>query len=791
MLADISDSLFAPARARHPHRVVNVGIREQLMVSVAGGIAHQDVGAVLVSIGGSYDAAAEGRTHQAPGDERVYVRLSDRSNERAHAPAGGRLALLRRGSGATVVAVGPLLDRVLAATEGLDVTVLYAATVRPFDAETLRSVLAAPDVVLVEPYLAGTSVPRVAAALVDLPYRVLGLGVGRPELRRYGAASDHDAAHGLDVQGLREYRRLRLRFAGHLLALPRVHPDVDAWLDGRRTPTGRTPAVTPADPSPDSPAPSRRQVLSGGAALLAGAAGTLPSGTSYATPRTRPPRTILLETVVVGTGDYAQLPFRVPRGVTRIDVSLRKSVAETKVGVGLFDARGAGYQSPGFRGIYGEERSRFFVARDAASQSFMPGPMSAGRWMVLVPVFRAPVPTQVTVTVRMSFAEPGERFRPGPEPGVVSSAPGWYRGDFHCHTPASSDAWASGSALRPAEWAATCRRIGLDFVALTDHNVVTQNYFLARDAGADVLLLAGEEMTNWFHGHATVSGISPGDWLDFRQSPYGLPLPTGGARIAEFIRVAEQMGGYVSAAHPFGATLAWQFFGDAEVDPAARTHGMEVWTGPWQPDEEVGLRYWDLALQRGWRLVGNGGSDLHGADNTSGFAAGLPTTVLHASRLAKRDVIAAARAGRAFVTKAPDGVEVYLTARRPGQRTYTGGTVYADVGDPVRVRCRVRRGAGRRLLLVAQGLPVSVTPLDSDDQTVQATLPVPPGGGYVRAEVRGEPTVDLGDVVASSGDMEALTNPIWLAVGDPPAGYVAEDAPVPEHAGPRRTAGAS
>lgn len=55
-----------------------------------------------------------------------------------------------------------------------------------------------------EPYLAGTSAAAAGEALIDLPHRVLGLGVGRAELRRYGQLEEHLTAHGLDPQGLRE-----------------------------------------------------------------------------------------------------------------------------------------------------------------------------------------------------------------------------------------------------------------------------------------------------------------------------------------------------------------------------------------------------------------------------------------------------------------------------------------------------------------------------------------------------------------------------------------------------------
>jgi transketolase len=255
--------LDAQATAPVRDRIVNVGIREQLMVGVAGGLAlaglrpivhtfaafllerpfeqvkldlgHQGSGAVLVSAGGSYSWPAGGETHfghrdvalldtldgwtvQVPGhpDEaetllrqaiagpgRNYLRLDGVSNGQARDVSNGRFRVLRRGRLASVVAVGPMADRVLAATEGLDVTVLYATTVRPFDAETLRATLTEPDVVLVEPYLRGTSMAEVSRALSDLRHRVLGLGVGQQELRRYGTVEQHDALHGLDEAGLR------------------------------------------------------------------------------------------------------------------------------------------------------------------------------------------------------------------------------------------------------------------------------------------------------------------------------------------------------------------------------------------------------------------------------------------------------------------------------------------------------------------------------------------------------------------------------------------------------------
>jgi transketolase len=263
VLADISADAFRAAARRHPDRVLNVGIREQLMTGVAGGLAltglrpyvhsyapfvidrayeqikldlgHQDAGAVLVSVGASYDGSSMGSTHFSPQDvalldtldgwtvhvpghhdevpellraaartdDRVYVRLSSQHNRDAH-PAGPTIRVVRRGwAGAPVVlAIGPMLDPVLDAVADLDVTVAHTSTPRPLDTAGLRE-LVTREVIMVEPYLAGTSSRLVAQALSDVPHRSLHLGVGRGDLRRYGSPTDHARWHGLDPAGLR------------------------------------------------------------------------------------------------------------------------------------------------------------------------------------------------------------------------------------------------------------------------------------------------------------------------------------------------------------------------------------------------------------------------------------------------------------------------------------------------------------------------------------------------------------------------------------------------------------
>lgn len=265
VLADIGPLDLAGGTAA-ADRVINVGIREQAAIGVASGLAlaglrpvvhsyapflverayeqikldlsHQDVGAVLVSIGASFDAASEGRTHQAPADvallsalpgwqlhtpghpdeaesliraavrtqDRQYVRLSTQLNPAAH-PTDGAVHVLKTGSTMLVLAIGPALSATQAATADLDVTLAYTSTPFPLDGATLRRLADRHErLAVVEPYLEGTTAPEVVAALRGRAVDVEYLGVGRAEQRRYGTPADHTRLHSLDATSLR--RRL-------------------------------------------------------------------------------------------------------------------------------------------------------------------------------------------------------------------------------------------------------------------------------------------------------------------------------------------------------------------------------------------------------------------------------------------------------------------------------------------------------------------------------------------------------------------------------------------------------
>ncbi|MEZ4865536.1 MAG: transketolase C-terminal domain-containing protein [Caldilineaceae bacterium] len=265
ILADISTSYFSTLLKNYPERVINLGIMEQTMVSLAAGFAlegfhpivhsiapfvverpfeqikddfcYQGLGGAFISIGASYDYGTDGMTHHGVADVPIlktlprmqicvpgtadefetllrqsynngaptYLRTSLQQNSRSRPVEFGKLWVEREGKAGVVIAVGPMLERTLAAVEELDLTVLYSTTVAPFDAATLREAVAqtAPNVIVVEPYYEGALVQDIAQALQATATRITAIGVPRQVIERYGPPERHDEALGLTAAGIR------------------------------------------------------------------------------------------------------------------------------------------------------------------------------------------------------------------------------------------------------------------------------------------------------------------------------------------------------------------------------------------------------------------------------------------------------------------------------------------------------------------------------------------------------------------------------------------------------------
>jgi LPXTG-motif cell wall-anchored protein len=100
----------------------------------------------------------------------------------------------------------------------------------------------------------------------------------------------------------------------------------------------------------------------------------------------------------------------------------------------------------------------------------------------------------------------------------------------------------------------------------------------------------------------------------------------------------------------------------------------------------------------------------------------------------------------------------------------------------------VHRGAGMTLHVLhsnigdAEPAMPQTFAIGSDDQTVTFAVPIGTAGGFVRAELHGQMHVPAGSPTSGYLDMEAMTNPIFLVHGAPPAGLAPVYAPPPSTA---------
>jgi len=144
--------------------------------------------------------------------------------------------------------------------------------------------------------------------------------------------------------------------------------------------------------------------------------------------------------------DYLLIPFEVPSGISRLAVHYtytdRVSAALPEgsgnvVDIGVFDPRGAAvFRGHGFRGWSGSDRSEFTIGLADATPGYLPGPIYAGTWHVILGLYHIlPEGCHYRVEIALSEEQGSRGAEEQGRGGAVSCGLRWYRGSSESYSP--------------------------------------------------------------------------------------------------------------------------------------------------------------------------------------------------------------------------------------------------------------------------------------------------------------------------------------------------------------------
>jgi hypothetical protein len=332
-------------------------------------------------------------------------------------------------------------------------------------------------------------------------------------------------------------------------------------------------------------------------------------------------------------GSYFTVPFEVADNVERLSLHYsyaRRPEVNLDLPNGDYTARDEiniidlGLLAPDGRqvGASGSDKLEFTVSETDATPGYTPCPIVPGTWQILVGAYKV-APGGVDVDYKITLDSKSRRL---------------FKGDLHAHTLASDGV----HTLDELAWKA--KRNGLDFIAVTDHN-----QFVAAEALPHVeglTMIPGVEWTH-YQGHANFLGVS---------QPYDGSFFTNAFDEAQAkFTTARQRGALITVNHPFDEICGFQF--DLQKLPF---DCIEVWNGPMRESNLKAVGLWQQLLSAGRKIPICGGSDYH--RDTPFIFLGGPTMGLYAGSRGASDLLAALRNGNGFISFAPNGPTVELTA---------------------------------------------------------------------------------------------------------------------------------
>jgi hypothetical protein len=273
-------------------------------------------------------------------------------------------------------------------------------------------------------------------------------------------------------------------------------------------------------------------------------------------------------------------------------------------------------------GASGSDKTEITISETHATPGYRPWRLVPGEWQILLGAYKV-APAGVTVSYELSFTPKHLRL---------------LKGDFHLHT------LASDGVLSVEELARRALRHGLDFLAVTDHNQMVSADLLPQIPG--ITLIPGLEWTH-YQGHANFLGVD---------RPYDEPFFTNTLEeVQARFNTARSRGALITINHPFEEGYGFQFKLDTLPFDC-----IEIWNGPMRESNLRAVGLWQSMLADGKKIPICGGSDYH-RDQLFLFPGG-PTTCVYAMSASPADILSALRQGHTYITFAPNGPALEMTA---------------------------------------------------------------------------------------------------------------------------------
>ncbi len=454
---------------------------------------------------------------------------------------------------------------------------------------------------------------------------------------------------------------------------------------------------------------------------------------------------------------YREIPFEVPPGTGRVtvDFSYTGKDQRTVIDIGMRDPQGQ-------RGWSGGNKSRFEISEFSATPSYATGPITPGTWHLVlgIPNIREGQTASYTATITLDRPDGMRKAVQLSDPALVlDTSPGWRRGDFHTHTGHSDGSCDVGDTRGPCPAVFTfeaAKAAGLDFVALTEHNTITQLADIREMQAAfhETLLVPGTEITTFF-GHANVVGNT--EFLDFQ---LGSPrLPT----LAKLFDQVDAAGGFISVNHPsLPSGEACMGCGWTAKDTDwSRVSAIEIINGSTLRTSGAegafnGIKFWESLLNQGHRITAIGGSDNHDAKDTTGAKQspiGKPATIVFAEQLSMKGIIAGVKSGRTFIDVAGlPGARLDMIAHATNRSASMGGELVLAAGEPATVAAPTTRLLpGAKVEWISHGLVVGIPSDPAASQAKLVRLEEGKSHGWIRVNVRD-----------AEGKLLLIGNPIYF-----------------------------